>query len=208
MENAISAEKIASEMYLQPTAGVARALLGCVLVKREQDGTVLAGRIVETEAYLPKGDEANHAHKGETPRNAPMFAQGGVLYVYRIYGIHHCANIVTEQEGKGCAVLLRALEPLEGVDVMMRRRNTHVLRELCSGPGKIARALALTTAHNMVSVCGEEVYVLGAGAVPDSEVLITPRIGVGKAAELPLRFAVRDNLHVSRGQWYGKGRGS
>lgn len=186
-----------ADFYTRPTAQVARDLLGALLVRNTGDG-VLSGIIVETEAYLPEGDEANHSHRGLTPRNAAMFEQGGVLYVYKIYGIHHCLNFVTEERGRGCAVLIRALEPVQGIEQMQKRRAVQDKQQLCNGPGKVAQALALTTGDSFISACGADIFVQEHSYIDTSDIVATPRIGISKATDLPLRFYIRGSAYVSR----------
>lgn len=186
------------EFFARATSIVARELLGTILVL--QRGTErLSGRIVETEAYLPEGDAASHAFRGKTPRNAAMFAQAGTLYVYRIYGIHRCINIVTEEEGKGCAVLIRALEPMQGVETMQQRRSLTDIKHLSNGPGKLAQAFGFELADNFADVCSESLHLLpSVFPVYADDIGISPRIGITKAAELPLRFFLRSHPYLSR----------
>jgi len=177
---------------------VARRLLGAVLVSEGPDGRT-AGRIVETEAYLASGDPACHAHRGPTARNASMFGPAGSAYVYRIYGLHRCFNVVTGREGSGEAVLVRALEPLEGLDLMRRRRGRDAPRELCSGPAKLVEALAIGPGHDGLALDGGAALRLEArprGARP--RVVATTRVGISRAADLPLRFYLADSPWVSR----------
>ena len=150
--------RLTRSFYSRSALIVARELLGCILVRRVGE-TVLRGRIVETEAYL-NDDPASHSFRGMTPRTAVMFGPAGHLYVYFTYGMHYCANVVTGKEGIGEAVLLRAVEPLEGTEVMMRNRygpksgrnETVLLKNLTNGPAKLAKAFALTTAHSGVDL--------------------------------------------------------
>jgi DNA-3-methyladenine glycosylase len=185
------------DFFARATEKVARDLLGAVLVRRVGD-ILLAGRIVETEAYLSENDAASHSFRGRTRRNDAMFGEAGTLYVYRIYGIHHCANIVTEDAGRGAAVLLRALEPLAGIEWMQKQRGTNALQALCSGPGKLAQALAFSLSENGTSFLQQEMFLLPATTPP--EVGVSARVGISKAADLPLRFFVVGNRFVSRGR--------
>lgn len=186
--------KLEQSFFAQPTLVMARDLLGRVLVRRSPQGAC-AGIIVETEAYT-LGDPACHASRGRSNRNASMFAAPGHGYVYIIYGIHHCFNIVSGQEGVGEAVLIRALEPLAGIPLMQERRSTRDNRLLCSGPARLCQALAITTAQDGIALLGDEIFLLAGRAAP--QVATTPRIGISQGKELPYRFYIADNKYVSR----------
>ena len=162
---------------------VAPELLGKVLVHGP-----CAGRIVEVEAY--RSDEpAAHSFRGKTPRTAVMFGRAGHLYVYFTYGMHHCANVVTGRTGDGQAVLLRAVSPLDGIDVMVERR--HGRRRLADGPGKLCEAFGIDLRHTGADVCAPgDVRVVDDGTAPPDVVVTTPRIGITKAVDLPWRFLV------------------
>jgi DNA-3-methyladenine glycosylase len=174
--------------YDREPAIVARALLGAVL-RSEVDGVVTSGVITETEAYLGPHDPACHAVAGRTARTWHLFGPPGTAYVYFIYGMHWCVNAVTREDGFGSAVLIRALDPLEGVEVMRARRpKARRDRELCNGPGKLCAALGITRAQDGARL-QQGVLTIHAGAeVPDTEVEVTPRIGISKAADWPLRW--------------------
>lgn len=171
---------------------VARELLGAVLSLDDGHGEV-SGRIVETEAYLGPHDPASHSAVGRTPRTWHMFGPPGTAYVYFIYGMHWCVNAVTREEGYGSAVLIRALTPLAGLDRMrLRRPKARRDADLCNGPGKLCAALGIDRAFDGASLTGGSALTVCAGeAVPDAQVLVTPRIGISKAVEWPLRFVVR-----------------
>ena len=172
---------------------VARALLGKVLVH----GTT-SGRIVETEAYLGPGDEAAHSARGVTPRTRVIFGPPGHAYVYLIYGMHECLNLVAEPEGRPGCVLIRALEPLDGLERMRRRRpGARGLEELANGPGKLTRALGITRRHNGVDVTRGRITVRPAGDRTRFEIGVSPRIGISRSADLPLRFFIQGNRFVS-----------
>ncbi len=184
--------------YDRDTRVVARELLGAVLECRTGAG-VASGRIVETEAYLGGDDPACHAAVGLTERNRHLHGPPGIAYVYRIYGAHWCFNAVTEPEGKGSAVLVRALEPVAGVELMRHRRP--VARkdtDLTSGPGKLCAALGIDGSHDGLRLQRPPLVIRAGLPVPDEAVEVTPRVGITRAADWPLRFLVRDNPHVSR----------
>jgi DNA-3-methyladenine glycosylase len=186
---------------LADTSAAARALLGAVLEHRTSEG-VTAGRIVETEAYL-REDPACHAHRGETPRTRPMFGPPGRAYIYLIYGMHRCFNVVTGPPGVGEAVLIRALEPLAGLDLMRRRRGVEDIRNLCNGPGKLVQALGLGPAHNDTSLARGALRLLVADSYPGgppaaAPLRVVPRVGISVAVDLPLRFYFEGNPWVSK----------
>ena len=181
---------------------VARAVLGAILV-RTLEGRRLAGRIVETEAYMGPEDKAAHsANWRRTPRTEPMFGPPGTAYVFLTYGMHHCFNVACRESGFPSAVLIRALEPVEGIADMRANRGPAARRkqDLCSGPGKLCRALAIDRSHSGLDLCVSGDLWLEAGTSPGS-VEVGPRIGVeyaGDWATAPLRFVEAGNPHVSR----------
>lgn len=191
-------KRLGTRFFARDAAVVARALVGKVLVHDAPHG-VCSGRIVETEAYLAESDPASHSHRGPTRRNASMFASGGTAYVYRIYGMHLCFNVVTGRAGVGEAVLVRALEPLRGLELQQRRRGVDDVRALCSGPGKLAQALGIVHALDGSSLLDGPLGVWDGGPVLDAAALeVTPRIGITKASALPLRFVLRGSPFASR----------
>ena len=170
------------------TIALARALLGKAFV-RETPATMLAGIIVETEAYTQE-DPACHTSSGRTQRNAVMFEKPGLLYVYFTYGMHYCANIVAEQSGRGCAVLIRAVKPIAGVRSMARKRKKPLhSAHLTNGPGKFTQAFGLTKKHNGTDLCWKEqkIYIAETGYEPLT-IIATPRIGISRAKEKLWRF--------------------
>ena len=178
---------LARAFYTRPTIQVARDLLGTVVVHGSA-----AGRIVETEAYLGTDDGAAHAAR-------VIFGPPGHAYVYLIYGMYECLNLVTEPDGLAGCVLIRALEPLEGLDAMRRRRPTaRSDRELANGPGKLTLAMGITRRHNGADVTRGELTVHPRTAAARFEIRVSPRIGIVKSAELPLRFFIAGNEFVSR----------
>jgi DNA-3-methyladenine glycosylase len=188
--------------YLRPPDVVARALLGKILV-RQYKGVRLAGRIVEAEAYCGLDDPAAHAFSGKTPRNAVLFGPAGFAYVYFIYGMHFCLNISCEPEGRAGCVLLRALEPLEGLETMAELRGLPPganPRLLASGPGKLCQALGVTRqTHNGLDLASRRsgLHLEDDGCTP-APIEAGPRIGIRKAVDRPLRFLVAGNRFVSR----------
>lgn len=186
------------EFFDRETEIVARELLGTVLSCRTPEGTA-SGVIVETEAYLGEHDPACHAAVGRTRRTAPLYGVPGSAYVYFIYGMYWCMNAVTRAEGLPSAVLIRALEPLTGVDLMRSRRpRARRDTDLCNGPGKLCLALGIGPEHNGLSLQRGALTLRARDRVPDGDVVVTPRIGITRAAEWPLRWVVRGNPHVSR----------
>ena len=178
--------------FARPTVDLARALLG----KRLECGG-LEGRIVETEAYLYRDDPACHAGRGRTARNEPMFGPAGNIYVYLIYGMYHCMNIVSGKTGEGEAVLIRALEPIRGIELMRERRGTAKLENLCNGPGKLTRAFGITNEHNNLSLLdGKELQLHDSREKP--EIHVTGRVGLTVGRELPLRFFIKGDRFVSK----------
>ena len=189
-------------MFALPTVAVARALIGATLRRvvpsgQPDAGRELTGRIVETEAYLPLIDPACHGYRGPTPRNDAIFGRAGCVYVYFIYGNHFCFNVTTEPAGIGGAVLIRALEPLQGVDVMRRRRPSGTPEAaLACGPGNLCRALGIDRSSNgtdlrhgdlTIELLGARATAVGAG----------PRIGIREAATWPLRFIDPSSASIS-----------
>lgn len=188
--DAISHQCMPLEFYLQDTITVAQALIGKLFVKIDEEVTY-SGIITETEAYLGQDDLASHSTVGYTRRNAAMFAQGGTLYVYQIYGIHYCANVVTEAESIGAAVLLRALEPISGISKMKLNRRTTRLEVLCDGPSKLCQAFHINKKDNHTSLLTGNIFIAENENMPKFKILATPRIGISKSADLPLRFLMK-----------------
>ncbi|MCZ6462991.1 MAG: DNA-3-methyladenine glycosylase [Proteobacteria bacterium] len=182
---------------------VARDLVGCFLVRTLPDGTRLVGRLIEVEAYLGDGsDPASHCHRGPTPRNGSMFGPPGRLYAYRSYGIHTCVNVVCEPEGRGAGVLLRALEPVAGVETMCALRglaSDRRGREVASGPGRLAQALDLRLEHDGLSLLRGPLRLRGRSSAGRRRVARGPRVGISKGVELPYRFYEADHPWVSAG---------
>jgi DNA-3-methyladenine glycosylase len=177
---------IGKNFFNQPTIDLAQALLGKYLVMGN-----LKGKIVETEAYLYRGDPGCHASRGMTARNAPMFGPAGRTYVYFIYGMYHCLNIVSGKTGEGEAVLIRALEPIQGITLMQKRRRTTKLENLCNGPGKLTQAFGITRKHNNLSLLDGKLQIQHSREKP--EIASSRRIGLSSGQELELRFFIKEN---------------
>jgi DNA-3-methyladenine glycosylase len=209
-------QRLPLDFYQQhDTLTLAQLLLGCELVHESQEGRT-AGIIVETEGYIT-GDPACHAYRRETKRNAAMFGPAGTLYVYQIYNHYNCVNVVMGPEGVGEAVLIRALEPTEGIDLMALRRNEAFktgferyrnntidaqtpdgLKNLANGPGKLVIALGISrTEHNFSSLITGDISIRGP-VLHDFEMVTTTRIGIKFGADLPYRYYVKGNRFISR----------
>ena len=187
--------RVARAFLARPAVEVAPDLLGAVVARREDDGTVTRVGLVETEAYEP-GDPASHAAIGPTPRNRAMFERAGTLYVYLIYGVHHCCNVVTATPGVGSAVLLRAAEPLEGIERIRERRPGVPDRDLCRGPGRLAAALGVSRGLDGTDlVAGDRIWLERGHDV--QQVVAGPRVGIAVAVDRPWRFAVAGSRFVS-----------
>lgn len=172
----------------------ARSLLGWKLIHQSPEG-VTAGYIVESEAYN-QADPASHTYRGKRVANAAMFEEAGTIYVYFTYGMHYCVNIVTGPAGHGEAVLLRALEPAEGIELMQKRRHTTDRYNLCSGPAKLVQAMGITMAHGGTHITKGSLR-LEPGFVPE-QIVQTTRVGISKAQNQPWRFYVKGNPYISR----------
>ncbi len=194
--------KLHSPFYLQDTITVARSLLGCVLWRR-LDGELLGGRLVEVEAYLGANDPASHARRGlRSPRNESMYLDGGHAYVYFTYGMHWCVNVVTQEADIAEAVLLRAAEPVAGIESMrLRRPKAKRDLDLMNGPAKLCSAMAIDRALDGISLGGDTLFLTKrVVAIDDDDIAVSPRIGIdnsGDARYWPLRFYLRGNPYVS-----------
>ncbi len=206
--------KLARSFFALDPATVARELIGKYLIRktRPQDRggstcVVVGGRIVETEAYLASGDPASHSFRGETRRNRSMFAAAGTLYVYTIHA-KYCLNVSTERAGIGSAVLIRAIEPLWGLEQMRAARGQTDLRRLTRGPAMICQALGVTLAEDGIDLIDSDDFLIGAGqrdvisgsdefAAADCAPVAGPRVGISRGRELPLRYCAPGNRYVS-----------
>lgn len=196
-------KKLSSTFYQNDTAIVAQNLLGKKLIRVLPNGKILSGIIVEVEAYLGIKDKACHTYAGKkTRRTQTMFMRGGHSYVYMIYGMYNCFNVVTRDEGVPEAVLIRALEPIDGIDEMKKFRNTTKLHNLCSGPGKLCDALKIDRNLDKHSLTQSPLWIEDIGIqVPNREIIKKPRIGVdyaGSHARWPLRFYIKNNPYISK----------
>lgn len=193
------ADRLPRDFYERPTLKVAEALLGKVLAHRTSGGAA-AGMIVEVEAYIGEDDPACHAAPGPTGRNEPLYGEPGIAYVYLNYGLHYLVNAVTEEAGSPAAVLIRALEPIDGVPLMTRRRapdGRHVpVHDLCRGPGNLTRALGITLAENRLDLTDSQLYIEDRGLTPE-RVAWGPRIGIRVGAERQWRCWIEGNPSVS-----------
>jgi DNA-3-methyladenine glycosylase len=194
-------KRLSRAFYTRDTLSVARDLLGQRLV-RLRDGERLSGRIVEVESYIGEGDEACHASRGRTRRNAAMYGPPGHAYVYLIYGMYHCLNLVTEEDGIPAAVLVRALEPLGGLEIMRQLRGRADPAELTSGPGRLCQALDIDRSFDRADLCGSraQLFLEPAPRLPDNRVAAGPRVGVtgdANAVSAPWRLYVPDSPFVS-----------
>jgi DNA-3-methyladenine glycosylase len=186
---------VSTKFYARPTEEVARGLLGHVLVSRV-DGRQTAGRIVEVEAYVGPHDPACHAYgHRRTARTEPLYGQPGTAYVYFTYGMHWCLNAVTEPRGFPAAVLIRALEPIGGIDTMRARRGKD---PLCSGPARLCKALGVTGELNGVSLQRGLLRIVEGKKPKPGDIVTGPRIGITQATDWPLRFYLKDCPWISR----------
>lgn len=182
--------------YERDTKTVAREILGNVLVHHSSKG-IMRGIIVETEAYFGMGDAASHASRGMTKRNSIMFGEPGVAYVYLNYGMHYLLNVVAEEKGTAGAVLIRALEPLDGKELMMKNRKVASARELANGPGKLTKAMQLDLSFNGREITGGSLYV-AEGPLSGFSIRAASRIGISVAQDALLRYYIEGNRFVSR----------
>ncbi len=183
-----------AEFFRQEALGLTQTLLGCELVHETSEG-VTSGIIVETEAYT-QDDPASHSHRGITERNKVMFGPGGFAYIYFTYGMHYCFNVVSGREGHGEGVLIRALEPVKGIDIMRQRRGQNDVRNLCSGPAKLVQAMGITKSDYGKPLDGGNLYIINRQDVP--KIQTGKRIGITKEVDKPWRFWIEDNPHVSK----------
>jgi DNA-3-methyladenine glycosylase len=194
----MEALRLSRAFYEQPTVEVARQLLGKYLVRIDAAG-IRAGMILESEAYIGPDDKASHASRGRTPRTNVMFGPAGFAYIYLIYGMHHCLNIVTEQRDYPAAVLIRAVEPSEGMALMRKERPVADIRRLTNGPGKLCQAFGIDRRLNGLDICGEALFIEDRGTSL-VDIVVTTRVGVDYAGawkDKPWRFYVAGHPGVS-----------
>jgi DNA-3-methyladenine glycosylase len=198
-----SNRKLKKSFYRRELLDVARDLLGKVIVKAGGD-KILAGKIVEVEAYHGDFDKAAHSYVGITKRNEIMFKAGGYLYVYFTYGAHHCCNVVTGKKGQGTAVLIRAVEPVEGIDSMIRNRfgrkikNDKDIFNLTSGPGKVCQSFSIDRTHSGTDLTGNKIFILNGEKIKSKDIGVSKRIGITRSVDLPWRFFIKNNPYLSR----------
>ena len=203
MITTINKTKLNKNFYKRELLTVAKELLGKVLVKKNGN-KILAGRIVEVEAYNGETDAAAHTYTGKTKRNEVMFNEGGLLYVYITYGAHHCCNVVTGIEGKGTAVLIRAVEPAAGLDTMIQNRfkrkllNNREIFNLTSGPGKVCSAFGIIKNHSGIDLTGDKIYLVKSKLKKHEQIGVSKRIGITRSVDLQWRFFIKGNPYLSR----------
>lgn len=191
-------KRVNYKFFKGSTEEIAKKLLGNILVRIFQKN-ILAGKIVETEAYLDENDLASHSAVGLTERNKIMFEEAGFAYVYFTYGMHYCFNVVTGEKGKGSAVLIRALEPLQGIDLMKKFRKKNDIHILTNGPAKLCQALKIDKKLNGVDLkTSKEIFIAEPDNKENFEIVVTTRIGIEKSKDLPLRFYIKENKFVSK----------
>ena len=196
-------KKLDKDFYKAEVLIVARQLLGKTLVKKDGK-TILSGRIVEVEAYDGEVDQAAHSYGGITKRNEIMFNEGGYLYVYLSYGVNFCCNVVTGIKNKGTAILIRAVEPVEGIEIMCKNRfgkkniNEKEIINLTSGPGKVCKAFGIEKKHSGFDLTGDKIFILNSSLKEREKIVSSKRIGITKSAHLPWRFYIKNNPYLSR----------
>ena len=190
--------RLSKDFFLQDTVSVSKNLLGKFLCRKTNLGLIIS-QIVEPEAYLSKNDLACHASIKKTKRNEKMFEEGGISYVYLIYGFYYCFNIVTGLKDSGEAVLIRALEPISGIDIMKSFRPVSKIKNLTNGPSKLCLALNISKKENGLNLIeSNELFLADNKNISDSDIITTTRIGITKDSHLPLRFYIKNNQFVSK----------
>jgi DNA-3-methyladenine glycosylase len=201
LKSLLTNQKLTKEFYKQNVLEVARNLPGKIFVVKNRN-QILAGVIVEVEAYSMLGDKASHSYNGKTVRNTSMFSGGGVLYVYSSYGIHFCANIVTGEINSGDAVLLRAIEPFYGVNQMVINRfgkeniSNNQFKNLTNGPGKICSAFGIDKKNDGIDLSKNHIFIVENSELWDFELIESTRIGITKSTDLPWRFYIKNSQNI------------
>lgn len=191
--------KLTREFYLEDGVNLAESLIGKILVHESPDG-ITKGIIVETEAYMGEIDDAAHSYRGKSERTNIQYGRGGFAYIYLIYGMHYCMNIVANEEDRPEAVLLRAIEPTEGIDIMKIRRKTEKIQNLCNGPGKLCQAMGIDKSHYGIDLCGTTMYLEASKDSNQTEVIASKRINIDYAEQSRdnlWRFTRKDNKFIS-----------
>jgi DNA-3-methyladenine glycosylase len=195
----IAYKPINIDFFKKDTLNISKKLLGKVLVRKIDNKTCLAGKIVEVEAYIGEHDPACHAFQKVSGRSSVLYEEGGTIYVYFIYGNYYCFNIVTEKKGIGCAVLIRAVEPLEGIDIMKEfRPKAKSVHDLTNGPSKFCLAFDIDKRFNNQKLSKEGIFVSEPLTKEKFEIKTSKRIGIVKGAEFPYRFFIKDNPYVTK----------
>lgn len=194
-------KKLDREFYQRNALEVGKDLLGLVLVHESEDG-IVKGKIVEVEAYMGKEDKAAHSYK-DNPigRTRIQYGEGGYAYIYMIYGMHYCMNVVTNHKDKPEAILIRGIEPLEGIDIMKKRRGIDNIKNLCNGPGKLCAAFGITNFNYGMDLCGNTLYIEKPVVNDKFEIQLSKRINIDYAEEAVdylYRFTIKDNKYVSK----------
>lgn len=189
-------KKLKRRFFEKPTLKVAKELLGKYLVVKK-GGKLASGKIVETEAYIGKKDPASHAYRGVTPRTKLMFGKPGYAYIYLTYGMYYCLNFITEKEGFPAAVLVRAVEPKEGLDLMIKRRKIKKIENLTNGPGKLCKAFGLDKFLNGADICSDVIWIEDRGENPE-KIISASRIGIKFGKDKKWRFYIPENGFVSQ----------
>ena len=202
LNNILNSPKLEQNFYIRDVLEVAKELLGKFFIHK-MGQLIFAGKIVEVEAY-DTDDEASHSFNGISDRNRVMFENGGLLYVYFIYGVHYCCNVVTGKDDHGAAVLIRAIEPLNHLELLAKKRfNKITMNEkekinLTNGPAKICQALQIGKSDNGTSLIADDIYILDTPKIKEDQIIKTTRIGISRSKELPWRFYIKDNKFVSQ----------
>lgn len=196
-------KKLNLEFYKRNTLDVAQDLLNKILIHRKEN-IIYAGKIVKVEAYDGTIDKASHSYNRRTDRTEIMYSEGGYLYVYLTYGMHHCCNVVTGIKDKGTAVLIRAVEPLNEIEKMLKNRfnekeiSNSDIYKLTSGPGNVCKAMEINRDHSGINLSSDTIFILDNEILPLNRIKITKRIGITRSVNLPWRFYIKNNRYISK----------